>query len=151
MSTDNTPPKPGSRTKAEKQEEFLKCFADLVSITGAAKATGIVRQTVYDWLKDEEFREKYDETMDIAAYRLEEIALRRAFEGIIKPIIYKGRPLGEIRHFSDKLLITLLKARMPARYGTNTNADKPKPRPEYDSEREKAEDKYFTDAINGLI
>jgi hypothetical protein len=116
-----------TRTKKEKQQDFFNRLGELVSITEAASAAGISRQTVYKWLKDGDFRNIYDKTMEVAAYKLEEEALRRALDGVIKPIIYRGEQVGELKQVSDKLLVTVLKARLPARYGLHTNAIKYEP------------------------
>ena len=42
--------------------------------------------------------------------------MRRASEGTLKPVFYQGKMCGEIREYSDTLLIFLLKARRPETY-----------------------------------
>ncbi len=59
--------------------------------------------------------------------RREEEAVRRAVDGINEPVFYKGRQVGDIRRFSDTLLIFLMKAGDPARTATTTLWSTPGP------------------------
>jgi hypothetical protein len=47
---------------------------------------------------------------------LEDEAVRRAYEGWLKPVFYQGRQCGAVRRYSDKLLMFLLKGWRPERY-----------------------------------
>ncbi len=44
---------------------------------------------------------------------LEDEATRRAIEGVKKPVYQGSKKVGEILHYSDTLLIVLLKAQAP--------------------------------------
>jgi len=78
---------------------------------------GIDRGTHYDWLrKDPEYRAQFEAATDQAAQALEDEAVRRAYEGIDKPVYQMGKQVGVIREYSDTLLIFLLKGLRPAKY-----------------------------------
>ncbi len=49
-------------------------------------------------------------------------ARRRAVEGVLKPVYYKGKLVGFIREYSDTLLMFLMKAAMPEKYRDNVRA-----------------------------
>ncbi len=51
-----------------------------------------------------------------AARSLEDEAVRRAREGITRPVRYKGKIVGYETEYSDQLLIALLKAWLPEKY-----------------------------------
>lgn len=105
------------RPKGKKQTEFITHLIDLVSVTRAAKKTRIGRQTVYDWIKnDPDFKIAFESACDIATAKLEDEAVRRAYEGTLKPVYQGGAKVGTIREYSDTLLIVLLKARAPEKY-----------------------------------
>jgi hypothetical protein len=47
---------------------------------------------------------------------LEDEAVRRAYEGVEKPVCQMGKEVGVIREYSDTMLIFLLKGLRPAKY-----------------------------------
>jgi len=47
---------------------------------------------------------------------LEDEAIRRAHDGTMKPVFHGGKKVGEVREYSDKLLIFLLKGCKPEKY-----------------------------------
>lgn len=109
--------KKDKRTKKKKQADFMAAFVELVSVTRAAKRAKIHRTIVYDWIRDDpDFEAAYDAACKIATGRLEDEAVRRAFEGTLKPVYQGGKLAGKIREYSDTLLIVLLKARAPEKY-----------------------------------
>ena len=66
-------------TRAASQKAFLKAYAVTGVITSAAKATGIVRSTVYLWLdEDETFKPKMDNALDAALDGVEDAAFELA-------------------------------------------------------------------------
>ena len=78
--------------------------------------TGIDRGTHYDWLKaDPGYKAAFEAVQDQAAQSLEDEAVRRAYEGVERPVTVAGkREL--VREYSDTLLIFLLKGLRPAKY-----------------------------------
>ena len=100
-----------------KKEAFLAAYAVTCSISGAAKAARINRGTHYDWLQaDPEYKAKFERAQEVAIQALEDEAVRRAYEGVERPVYQGGEKVGVIREYSDTLLIFLLKGLRPAKY-----------------------------------
>ena len=86
----------------KRQAVFLKAFMEIATITHAARAAKIGRQTHYDWLKkDGEYQEAFADAKAAAGDALIAEARRRALE------------------YSDTLLIFLLKGAYPEKYREN--------------------------------
>lgn len=93
---------------------FLESYARRGVLIRAAEEAGITRTTIRDWLKkDPDFAEKFAAAKEEATERLLAEARRRAEEGTTKPVFYQGVECGQIREYSDTLLIFLLKGLMP--------------------------------------
>jgi len=107
-----------------KKRALLAAFAETGNITRSAELAGIDRRTHYDWLAaDPAYERAFLDAREQAADRLEEEARRRAVEGTVKPVFYKGREVGGIREYSDTLLIFLLKGVRPEKYAEHTKQD----------------------------
>lgn len=122
-----------------KKAAFLAVYAEVASITEAAKAAGIDRSTHYAWLeKDAKYKRSFAGAQEQACDVLEREARRRAAEGVNEPVIYKGELMGvwvngdgetvsegtegailiplTVKKYSDTLLIFLLKGALPDKY-----------------------------------
>ena len=99
-----------------KKARFLKAYGTVCQVTLAARMTGIDRGTHYDWLKaDPGYKAAFEAVQDQAAQSLEDEAVRRAYEGVERPVTVAGkREL--VREYSDTLLIFRLKGLRPAKY-----------------------------------
>lgn len=111
---------------------FLAAYRLTASITRAAEAAGISREAHYRLLeRSAEYRAAFAAATAIAGDRLEDEAVRRAVEGVERPVLYHGKPVlipvdpkklrGKkkplLEHdYSDALLIALLKAKKPKEY-----------------------------------
>jgi hypothetical protein len=105
------------RSLSKKKKDFLKAMEETASVRRACKLAKIPRRTVYDWReKDEEFEKDFQKSRIIAADALEDEAVRRAHEGILKPVFQGGKKVGTIREYSDTLMVLLLKGNLPERY-----------------------------------
>lgn len=104
------------RTKKQQQEAVLAAFTDCANITISCKKAKVPRRTFYNWLEDEDFKDKFEKCVKIAIGVLEDEARRRAIVGVDKPVYYQGRRVGRVREYSDTLLIVLLKAHAPEKY-----------------------------------
>lgn len=92
-------------------------LVDTVNVTLACRRAGIPRRTAYDWREaDEGFARKWDEAVDEGIDLLEVELRKRAFEGVERPVYYKGEQVGTWRFYSDALAMFLLKAHRPERY-----------------------------------
>ena len=103
--------------KRRRRRPWEKAFLETLARTGivlvAAQAAGIDRPTTYVHReRHPDFAVAWDEAMEQATDLLEAEAVRRARDGIEKPVTVAGcREV--IREYSDALLIFLLKHRRP--------------------------------------
>ena len=110
--------------KGTQKERFLRSLARHGVVGRAAKTAGIGRTTAYEWRdEDEAFSRAWDAAVEDGTDKLEREAVRRAAEGTLKPVFQGGEQVGEIREFSDTLLIFLLKARRPKVYVDRLRAE----------------------------
>jgi len=85
------------------------------NVTRAAVAANLSRRIHYRWLDiDPKYKVAVERAEREAAQVLEDEARRRAFEGVLKGVYYKGKVVGYEVQYSDRLLIQLLKANHPA-------------------------------------
>ncbi len=104
----------------KEREKFLDALREGRSVAAAAQAADISRRTPYRWRQeDEEFAAAWDDAFDAGTDLMEDEAKRRAIEGVDKPVFYKGQRCGQIREYSDTLLMQQLNARRPEKYRTN--------------------------------
>lgn len=104
-------------TAHAKRDAFLAAFAELGTLTYAAKSAGTDRSSHYYWMEhDPEYPVLFAEAAHKANDALEAEARRRAVVGTDKPV-YQGKELvGTIREYSDTLLIFLMKGALPSKY-----------------------------------
>lgn len=88
--SEGLPDKPRRRRARGKRNAFLAAYSACASITAAAEACGIHRATHYEWMEDRDYAARFEIARDIAAQRLEDEAVRRAFEGVFEPVVYQG-------------------------------------------------------------
>lgn len=75
------------------------------------------RMTMYRWRADDlEFAKAWDAALDIAGDMLEDEAIRRGFDGVLKPVYQGGVKVGSVREYSDGLAALLLKAHKPEKF-----------------------------------
>jgi hypothetical protein len=102
------------------RQRFLDELALAHTITHAARAAGIGRQTVYELRqRDETFALAWADAIEAGSDFIEEEVRRRAVEGTEKPIMYQGEVVAHVREFSDRLIELELKARRPQKYREN--------------------------------
>jgi hypothetical protein len=106
------------RFTPKKREAFLEALATTGNVRSAAKSAHTSTRTAYYFRKENPafaaaWEEALDAAMDIV---LEPEAMRRAVDGITKPIYHQGKKIDSVREYSDTLLIFLLKGGRPAKY-----------------------------------
>jgi hypothetical protein len=112
IDTDLTPEK-GDGTK-EKQCLFLDAYARQANVMVAAKAAGISRQTVYNWLEhDQDFSFAYHQAKEAAKDVIRAEIFRRGHDGWDEPVYQMGYYAGTVHKYSDTLLIFHAKMLMP--------------------------------------
>ena len=106
-----------AQRRPRRKTVFLEALVDTVNVTLACRRAGIARRTAYDWREaDEGFARKWDDAVDEGVDLLEAELHKRAFEGVERPVFYKGEQVGTWRFYSDALAMFLLKAHRPERY-----------------------------------
>lgn len=101
-----------------KQREYLELLAQHGLKTHACRLLNVSREMVrYERKHNPAFAELEDEALNFFNEGLEEEAIRRARDGVDKPVFYKGVECGSIREFSDRLMEVLLTGRIPDKYG----------------------------------
>lgn len=86
-------------------------------MTRAAKASGLHRNTWYRRRSQRpEFAAAWAEALERGTDALEDEAVRRAVEGVLKPVFHQGKRVGALRIYSDSLLMFMLRARRPDRF-----------------------------------
>ena len=108
----------------EKETLFLAALAGTGNVTVACEKAGICRRAAYQWRSDQaSFRTAWDDALESAADLLEEEARRRAADGWEENVYKNGELVGTIRHYSDVLLIFLLKGIRPYKYRERIQLD----------------------------
>lgn len=97
---------------------FLAHLARNPNVSGAARAAGVDRKTVYNFRdQDPDFAAAWDDAIEQSTDALVGECYRRAHEGTEKPVFYKGEACGTVTEYSDALAIVLLKAHRRPVYG----------------------------------
>jgi len=108
--------------KTDRQIAFLAAWERFGTMSAACRETDVPRSLLYNtWLKEPTFAELAEGVKDRIADSLEQEAIRRGRDGWLEPVFYKGDEVGEIRKFSDLLVIFMLKALRPDKYRERTN------------------------------
>ena len=110
---------------AHKKERFLIELASGASVRTAALSVSVKPEAPYEWRKlDQAFAERWQLAEEAGTDLIEEEAFRRAVTGVEKPVYRGGEIVGHVSDFSDTMLMFLLKARRPERYGGKAADDK---------------------------
>ena len=108
-----------AQTVREQQQAFLDEFTRTHSRMQALSAAGVPSlRIVEQWMQDPEFRERYVEAQALLADQMEAAAFQRGVLGLDRPVYQGGGLVGYVREYSDTMLQTLLKAKLPEQYGT---------------------------------
>lgn len=103
-----------------KMRAFLAAYTETGSIPAAAQAAGCERSTHRtSWMQNPQYAAAFAAAKEEAVDILETEAIRRATRGTDRPVFYKGKHCGNVREYSDILLIFLLKAARPDKYRDN--------------------------------
>jgi hypothetical protein len=103
-----------------KQKAFLEAFKRTANLSKAAEGADVDRSTHFRWLRgDSDYATEFELAREEAITLLEDEAVRRAHEGTLRAVFYKGKASGAVREYSDTLLVVLLKAHKPEKYREN--------------------------------
>ena len=117
-----------SKNTPEARAKFLAKLAESGSVAAAAQAAGVGRRTVYDWREGDgddakQFARAWEEAWETGTDRLEDEAIRRAHDGTEEPVFYQGKVCGNVRRYSDKLIMFLLSSRRPEKYRSHSSVE----------------------------
>jgi hypothetical protein len=102
----------GQKDSPEMREKFLQKLRDGHTPGKAAALCGLGRRTVFDWKdKDKAFAAAWFDAAEMGIDLLEEEAIRRARDGVRKPIFHAGTICGHVQEYSDTLMTLMLKGR----------------------------------------
>ncbi len=104
----------------EKQRKFIELLADSGSVTAAADAVGMSRDSCYALRRSpgaENFARAWEAAIAAASRRLIDIAFDRAINGVEEPVFNKeGQRIACRYRYNDRLLMFLIRAHAPEQY-----------------------------------
>lgn len=104
------------------QRRFLLAFCISGIITNAAIASGITPSIHRNWIKGSAaYREAFVESEQFANDYLENLALELASGVHMRPVVSMGKIVTYEKIFDTKLLLSLLKARMPHKFSNRVD------------------------------
>lgn len=100
-----------------KKKAFLAAYAHTGRITQAGRSAQVNWRNHYNWMhSDPVYAQTFALAQQMAGDWLEDEAIRRAKEGILRAVHYQGVHVDDVVEFSDTLLIFLLKGAKPEKY-----------------------------------
>jgi hypothetical protein len=107
-----------SKKTPERIDLFLDALANGLSVYRATRAAGITRITAYKWRdNDEEFAERWAIAVEEGTDRLEDEAMRRAMDGVERPMVQGGEVVALVKEYSDSMMTMMLKGRRRSKFG----------------------------------
>lgn len=102
--------------KRQKQLIFLNSYMDSGGmVQQSAKNANVSRFTVRYWNdNDKLFNQAYQKAKEDLVELMEEEVIRRGMHGYLEPVYYKGEQRGQVRKYSDNLLMFRLKELKPS-------------------------------------
>lgn len=105
------------KVNQEMKDAIVGMLQDLPNVTAVCKLFGVNPWTISKHRKkDKAFDEAVNQAINEGYDMLEEEARRRAVDGVVEPVYFKGEVVGGVRKYSDALLQTLLKAYRPKKF-----------------------------------
>lgn len=113
------------------KRDFIDLLANAGNVSKVCMALNVSRNRMYDAARrSPKFKAQWDTAMETAKTLLEDEAWRRAFDGVEKPVIYKGEQALDkdgnplfIKEYSDHLMTVLLNGNFPEKYRYNSKVD----------------------------
>lgn len=101
--------KRAKKWSARAERTFLEALAASANVEGAAETAGMSRSQCY-YRRDHrpEFRDAWDDALSQGYARLEANMLRRALEGVARPVIRSGKTVATVIEYSDAINLRLL-------------------------------------------
>ncbi|WP_296676376.1 hypothetical protein [Novosphingobium sp.] len=95
----------------QRQRDFLEALAGSGSVSGAARSVGMSRESAYVLRRRADargFAQAWDAARLLAAEHLVDLAWDRAVQGELRPLVWHGEVVGEVRHYDNRLLLGLI-------------------------------------------
>lgn len=113
-----------------KQRDFIEALADSGSVAEAARAVGMSASSAYRLRRSpggEAFARAWDAAVAQAVGMLVDVAFDRAINGTVEPVLdAEGRRIGSRHRPGDRMLMFLLAAHYPDRYGKQQRRRRPR-------------------------
>lgn len=104
-------------TDAARRRTFLEALEAGAVVSRAAHTANIATSTLYRWRQRlPKFRKDWAAALDVALDELESALIRRAIDGVAKPIVYGGKEVATVHQHSDALAMFLLRSKRPEIY-----------------------------------
>lgn len=103
----------------ERQRGFIDALAETGSVKAAAHRVNMSKEGAYYLRRQphaDEFRAAWTAALDHGVTRLEDMG-ERALDGVAWPVFGANGQIGERRLYNDRLLMFILRHRLPDRYG----------------------------------
>lgn len=115
------PVRGGTKNTPERRQLFLEQLALGKSPAYACKAADIGYTTAWEWRRDDpKFAAQWTEAVEHGVDLLEDECRRRAYEGCNKPVFQGGIEVGQVREYSDTLMVLMMKGRRKHVYSERT-------------------------------
>ncbi|MBI3196364.1 MAG: hypothetical protein HYZ40_02405 [Rhodospirillales bacterium] len=120
------PRRASTRLAKVKLDEFFHHLGRTGSVTLAAERSGLRRPTLYklrandDWIAT-----RWQRALDLGVERLQDDAMRRALDGVERPVWRNGEQVGTVQQYDNRLLQFLLRSHRPEIYGDRKQAGPP--------------------------
>lgn len=109
--------RPGAPKPPEVRVAFLNNLRLGYSVSKAARAAGVAPRTVMEWkAEDADFASEWELAYSEGTDLLEDEALRRAKDGVDRPVFQGGIQVGVVREYSDTLATLMLHGRRPEKF-----------------------------------
>ena len=117
-------PAPRNRLSRAGIERFLEALSETASVCESLRRAGVPRASVYRRrARDRKFAADWEEALSVGLDLLRDEALRRAVDGVERPVFHGGAQIGRVRDTSDRLLMFLLQAHRPEIYRAPSPAE----------------------------
>lgn len=105
----------GDLRPSGQNHEWRDAFVDAIRETGvvrhALRIAGVARSTAYELrAADPEFAAEWEEAVEDFKDSVEQELLRRAVQGVTRPVYQGGARVGEVQEYSDTLILAYLNA-----------------------------------------
>ena len=119
-----------TKRNRELEELFLTGLRNSWSVSKSARAVGIDPTTAYDWKNaslaskqedgsyKDDFCLRWAEAYETGVDRIEDECIRRAVEGVEKPVYQGGVLVGSVTEYSDTLAGLVMRGKRPGVYNT---------------------------------